>query len=109
MIPTPPSFFFRTNNSKKTKLSTPSVTTYSKRAFIAVIVAIPMAFGLNIPLNSIVAFIPVWEVIMINAIVIPSYMTFMIPRASKLVSNWLSPKQNSQPDLIPEIRDFVKF
>ncbi len=57
---------------------------------MAVVVAIPMAFGLNVPLNSMVSFIPVWGIIMINAIVIPSYMTFIIPKASKLLSSWLS-------------------
>ena len=69
----------------------------------------PVAFGINIPLNSVFSIMPVWGVIMINAVVIASYMTFMIPKASKLLSTWLSPKQNSSPDLIPEIRDFIKF
>ncbi len=84
-----PSFFFF-SNSKKNK-STTELPHYSKRALIAVIVAIPMAFGLNIPLNTFGAFMPVWGIIMINAIVIPSYMTFIIPRASKLFATWLNP------------------
>jgi antibiotic biosynthesis monooxygenase (ABM) superfamily enzyme len=89
MIPTPSFFFFRTN-SKNTKSNSSDLPPYSKRVLVAVIVAIPMAFGLNIPLNSMVSFMPVWGVIMINAIVIPSYMTFIIPKASKLLSSWLS-------------------
>ncbi len=93
MIPTPPFFFFRTN-SKTTKLNSSGLPPYSKRVLVAVIVAIPMAFGLNVPLNSMVSFMPVWGVIMINAIVIPSYMTFIIPRASKLLSSWLNPTLN---------------
>ncbi len=89
MIPTPPFFFFRTN-SKNTKSNSSGLPPYSKRALVAVIVVIPMAFGLNIPLNSMVSFMPVWGVIMINAIVIPTYMTFIIPKTSKLLSSWLS-------------------
>jgi antibiotic biosynthesis monooxygenase (ABM) superfamily enzyme len=50
----------------------------------------PVAFGLNIPLNSMASFMPVWGIIMINAIVIPSYMTFIIPKTSKLLSAWLN-------------------
>jgi antibiotic biosynthesis monooxygenase (ABM) superfamily enzyme len=38
------------------------------------------------------SFMPIWGVIMINAIVIPSYMTFIIPKASKLLSTWLNSK-----------------
>jgi len=49
-----------------------------------------MAFGLNIPLNTFGTFVPVWGLIMINAIVIPSYMTFIIPRASKVFASWLN-------------------
>ena len=87
---TPSFLFFRTNPKK----SNPSVLPpYSKRALVAVIVAIPMAFGLNVPLNSMASFMPVWGVIMINAIVIPSYMTFIIPKASKLLSSWLTSTQ----------------
>ncbi len=86
MIPTPPFFFFRTNS----KTESSGLPPYSKRALVAVIVAIPMAFGLNIPLNSMVSFMPVWGIIMINAIVIPTYMTFIIPKTSKLLSSWLS-------------------
>jgi antibiotic biosynthesis monooxygenase (ABM) superfamily enzyme len=89
MMPTPSFLFFRTN-SKKTKSNLSSLPPYSKRALVAVVVAIPMAFGLNVPLNSMASFMPIWGVIMINAIVIPSYMTFIIPRASKLLSSWLS-------------------
>jgi antibiotic biosynthesis monooxygenase (ABM) superfamily enzyme len=93
LIPKTPPFFFRTpNNSKKTKLTSSGIPPYSKRALVAVIVAIPMAFGLNIPLNSMVSFMPIWGVIMINAIVIPSYMTFIIPRTSALLSSWLQSK-----------------
>ena len=84
---TPSFFFFRTNS--KTKLNS-TLPPYSKRALVAVIVAIPMAFGLNIPLNSMASFMPIWGVIMINAIVIPSYMTFIIPKASKLLAVWLN-------------------
>lgn len=90
MIPTPSFFFFRTN-SKETKSNSSGLPSYSKRALIAIVVAIPIVFGLNVPLNSMVSLIPVWGVIMINAIVIPSYMTFIIPRASKLLSSWLNP------------------
>jgi antibiotic biosynthesis monooxygenase (ABM) superfamily enzyme len=84
-----PSFFFFRRNSKNTTSSV--LPPYSKRALVAVTVAIPMAFGLNIPLNAFGSFVPVWGVIMINAIVIPSYMTFIIPRASKLLAVWLNP------------------
>jgi len=87
MIPTPSFFFFRTNSNTKSNSTLPP---YSKRALVAIIVVMPVAFGLNIPLNSIVSFMPVWGVIMINAIVIPIYMTFIIPKASKLLSSWLS-------------------
>jgi antibiotic biosynthesis monooxygenase (ABM) superfamily enzyme len=65
------------------------VSPYSKRAFMAIIVAFPMAFGLNISLSPMVTFMPVWGVIMINVIVISSYMTFIIPKTSKLLSSWL--------------------
>ena len=90
MMRTPSFFFFRTNSKNKQSSSLPP---YSKRALVAVTVAIPMAFGLNIPLNSMAAFMPVWVVIIINAIVIPSYMTFIIPKASKLLSAWLTSTQ----------------
>jgi len=83
-----PSFFFFRTNSKKSKSS--GLPPYTKRALIAVTVAIPMAFGLNIPLNTFGTFVPVWGLIMINAIVIPSYMTFIIPRASKIFASWLN-------------------
>ena len=89
MSQTPSFFFFRTN-SKETKLNSSSLPPYSKRAFVAIVVAIPMVFGLNIPLNSVATFMPIWGVIMINAIIIPSYMTFIIPKASKLLSSWLN-------------------
>ena len=92
MIPTPSFFFFRTNS--KTESNSSGLPPYSKRALVAVIVAIPMAFGLNVPLSSMATFVPVWGIIMINAIVIPSYMTFIIPKASKLLSSWLSSTQN---------------
>ena len=83
-----PSFLFFRTNSKNTNPS--SLPPYTKRAIIAVSVAIPMAFGLNIPLNTFGTFMPVWGVIMINAIVIPSYMTFIIPKASKAFASWLN-------------------
>ncbi len=89
MMSAPSFLFFRTNS--KTESNTSSLPPYSKRALVAVIVAIPMAFGLNIPLNSMVSFMPVWGVIMINVIVIPTYMTFIIPKTSKLLSSWLNP------------------
>ena len=87
MMSTPSFLFFRTNSKNSNSSGLPP---YSKRALVAVVVAIPMAFGLNVPLNSMASFMPIWGVIMINAIVIPSYMTFIIPRASKLLSSWLS-------------------
>jgi len=84
-----PSFlFFRTNS--KTELNSSDLPPYTKRAFVAILVAIPMVFGLNMPLSSMATFVPVWGIIMINAIIIPSYMTFIIPKASKLLSSWLS-------------------
>jgi antibiotic biosynthesis monooxygenase (ABM) superfamily enzyme len=82
-----PSFFFFRNRYKNGKSELPP---YSKRAFIAVLVAIPMAFSLNVPLNEFGTFLPVWSVIMINAVVIPSYMTFIIPKASKRFASWLN-------------------
>lgn len=87
MMTTPSFFFFR--NYKKNR-SNSGLPPYSKRALIAVTVAIPMAFGLNIPLNTFGTFMPVWGIIMINAIVIPSYMTFIIPKASKAFATWLN-------------------
>ena len=84
-----PSFLFFRTNSKNTKSST--LPPYSKRALVAVTVTIPMAFGLNLSLDSMVSFMPIWGIIMINAIVIPSYMTFIIPKASKLLAVWLNP------------------
>ena len=89
MMMSAPSFLFFRTNSKKSNSS--GLPPYNKRALVAVIVAIPMAFGLNIPLNSIATFLPVWGIIMINAIVIPSYMTFIIPKASKVFASWLNP------------------
>ena len=88
MMRTPSFFFFRTNSKKNNSNS--GLPPYSKRAIIAVSVAIPMAFGLNIPLNTFGSFMPVWGIIMINAIVIPSYMTFIIPKASKVFASWLN-------------------
>lgn len=88
VMSTPSFFFFRTNSKNKQASSLPP---YSKRAIIAVTVAIPMAFGLNLSLDSIASFMPLWGTIMINAIVIPSYMTFIIPRASKVFTSWLNP------------------
>ncbi len=89
MMSTPSFLFFRTNSKTESKSS--GLPPYSKRVFVAIIVAIPVAFGLNIPLSSMASFLPVWGVIMINAIVIPSYMTFILPKTSKLLSSWLSP------------------
>ena len=89
MMRTPSFFFFRTNSKNKQSSSLPP---YSKRAFVAVTVAIPMAFSLNLTLDSMASFMPIWVVIMINAIIIPSYMTFIIPKASKLLSSWLNSK-----------------
>jgi len=86
MMSAPSFFFFRTNSKSESSGLPP----YSKRALVAIIVAIPMVFGLNVPLNSMASFMPVWGIIMINAIVIPSYMTFIIPKTSKLLSSWLS-------------------
>ena len=88
MMRTPSFFFFRTNTKKNNSNS--GLPPYSKRAIIAVSVAIPMAFGLNIPLNTFGSLMPVWGIIMINAIVIPSYMTFIIPKASKAFASWLN-------------------
>ena len=90
LMTTPSFFFFR--KSKKNQSSS-GLPPYSKRALIAVTVAIPMAFGLNMPLNTFGTFIPVWGVIIINAIIIPSYMTFIIPRASKIFASWLTSTQ----------------
>jgi antibiotic biosynthesis monooxygenase (ABM) superfamily enzyme len=89
MMSTPSFFFFRTN-SKKIKSNSSGLPPYSKRAFVAVMAVIPVAFGLNLPLNSFASFMPVWGVIMINSIVIASYMTFIMPRASKLLASWLN-------------------
>lgn len=83
-----PSFFFFRNY--KTNKSNSGLPPYSKRALIAVSVAIPMAFGLNIPLDTFGTFLPIWIIVLINAIVIPSYMTFIIPKASKTFAFWLN-------------------
>ncbi len=88
MMSAPSFLFFRTNS--KTELNSSDLPPYTKRAFVAILVAIPMVFGLNMPLSSMATFVPVWGIIMINAIIIPSYMTFIIPKASKLLSSWLS-------------------
>ena len=85
-----PSFLFFRTNSKNTNSS--GLPPYTKRALIAVSVAIPMVFGLNIPLSTFGTFMPVWGVMMINAIIIPSYMTFIIPKTSELLSTWLNSK-----------------
>ena len=89
MMQTPSFFFFRTNSKNKQSSSLPP---YSKRALVAVTVAIPMAFSLNLTLDSMASFMPLWGIITVNAIVIPSYMTFIIPKASKLLSTWLNSK-----------------
>jgi antibiotic biosynthesis monooxygenase (ABM) superfamily enzyme len=88
MMRTPSFFFFRTNSKHKQSSTLPP---YTKRALVAVTVAIPMAFSLNLTLDSMASFMPLWGIIMINAIVIPSYMTFIIPKASKLLAVWLNP------------------
>ena len=88
LIQTPNFFFFRKNHSQMSKSS--GLPPYSKRAFLAIIAVIPVAFGLNVPLNSFASFIPVWGVIMINSIVIATYMTFVMPRVSKLLAPWLN-------------------
>ena len=93
MMRTPSFFFFRTNSKNKQSSTLPP---YSKRALIAVTVAIPMAFGLNISLDSMASFMPLWGVIMINAIVIPSYMIFIIPKASKAFAFWLNSTQGDK-------------
>ncbi len=87
MMSAPSFLFFRTNSKKSNSSGLPP---YNKRALVAVVVAIPMVFGLNLPLSSMVSFMPVWGVIMINAIIIPSYMTFIIPKTSKLLASWLN-------------------
>jgi len=85
MTTTSPPFFRK--NSDDTKLNSSSLPPYSKRVLVAVIVAIPMALGLNISLNSMISFMPVWGIIMINVIIIISYMEFILPRISKLLSS----------------------
>jgi len=75
---------------KTINASEPSLPPFSKRAIVAIIAVIPVAFGLNVSLNSFASFIPVWGVIMINSIVIASYMEFIMPRASKLFASWLN-------------------
>ena len=92
MISTPTFFFFRTK-SKNAKSST--LPPYTKRALVAITVATPVAFSLNLTLDFMASFMPLWGVIMINAIVIPSYMTFIIPKVSKLLSSWLNSIQIS--------------
>ena len=94
MMSAPSFLFFRTNS--KTELNSSDLPPYTKRAFVAILVAIPMVFGLNMPLSSMATFVPVWGIIMINAIVIPSYMTFIIPKASKLLASWLNPIQTNE-------------
>ncbi len=79
------------NASEKIEFRGVYVPPYSKRALVAIIVVMPVAFGINIPLNSVVSLMPVWGVIMINAVVISSYMAFIIPKASKLFASWLNP------------------
>ena len=90
LIQTPNFFFVRKNHSQNTKSISSGLPPYSKRAFLAIIAVVPVAFGLNVPLNSFASFIPVWGVIIINSIVIASYMTFIMPRASKLLASWLN-------------------
>jgi len=89
MIQTPSFFFFRINSKNKQLSSLPP---YSKRSLVAVTIVLPMAFSLNLTLDSMASFIPFWGVIMINTIVIPSYITFINPKASKLLSSWLNSK-----------------
>ena len=92
MMRTPSFLFYRTNSKNKQSSSLPP---YSKRALVAVMVAIPMAFSLNLTLDSMASFMPLWGIITVNAIVIPSYMTFIIPKVSKLLSFWLNSIQIS--------------
>ena len=65
---------------------------YPKQAIVAIFVAMPMIFGLNIPLD-LIASIPFWETLLINAVVVSSYMTFMVPKATKFVFSRLKKQQ----------------
>lgn len=65
---------------------------YSKQAIVAIFVAMPMVFGLNIPLDLIVS-IQFWQILLINAVVVSAYMTFMVPKATKFVFSRLKKHQ----------------
>jgi antibiotic biosynthesis monooxygenase (ABM) superfamily enzyme len=67
---------------------------FPKQAMIAIGVAMPMAYGLNISLDLIASSTPLWGIILINAIVITTYMTFMVPRAI----GWFVARQDSKMD-----------
>jgi len=84
-----PTFFFSRTNPEKNNFNS-SLLHYSKRSQMVVSVDISTAFGLNIPLRSFDAFLAVWVMIMINVVVIFSYMTFIIPKASKAFATWLN-------------------
>ena len=86
LIPKTPFLFFKSN-------SLVSIS-YPRRALVAIVVVLPIAFGINVPLNSLVLNLPSWGIILINAIIIPSYMTFILPRTTKLLHSWLYPKLN---------------
>jgi len=83
-IPNPSFFFFKSDLVRS--------ISYSKRTLVAIIVVLPIAFGVNIPLNSLVLSFPIWGIILINAVIIPSYMTLVIPRTTKLFHSWFYPK-----------------
>ena len=65
---------------------------FPKQAMIAIGVAMPMAYGLNLPLDMVASSMPLWGIILINAIVVTTYMTFMAPRAI----GWFVARQNSK-------------
>ena len=88
MTQTPFFLFFRTNSKNKNWDS--NLPLYFKRALIAVSVNIPMAFALNTPLSIFGTFLPVWTIIMINAVIISSYRTFIISKFSKAFATWLN-------------------
>jgi len=80
-----PFFFFKSNTFVRS-------ISYPKRALVAIVVVLPIAFGINIPLNSFVLNLPSWGIILINAIIIPSYVELILPRITKLFHSWLYPK-----------------
>ena len=86
MIQTHSFFFFRINPKKNNSNS--SLPPYSQRSLIDDSVSIPMALGLNISLSTFDTFLPVWEIIMIS--IIPSYISFIFPKTSKVFATWLN-------------------